>query len=742
MIRGFIFDVYPDYRKDVMVTWLLTKQGAVSIEEPYHPDFFVSASKSNLQDLVTYLQQLPDINHIQFKQKKTKLASDQTHHVLQITPSSLSHFHPLAKQIDRWGKYHIYQLYNVDLRIPTRYLHHHGLFFNAFVSVDNKRFSLHDDQWAIDYEVPSFSVTTLHVEQSKKPALFSFENPITTITIDDACFQEENEVDTILTAVRHIQKQNPDIVFTQQGDSIAFPFLLKRAEKKGITKHLIFGRDTKKHLYPMKQESSYLSYGRVLHRPAFYMLAGRIHIDTTHSFFHGEGGLSGLIDLSRCSNISFQLLSRLGPGTAISQIQVNTALDQGYLIPWKKTRPEIWKTAAHLLASDRGGLILDPVVGLHENVIELDFASLYPNIMVLYNISPETMLCSCCLPSDQQVPQLGYHICVKKEGLLPTVLKPILQRRFLFKARSKNKMYDQQRYAKLQQTWKWVLIVCFGYTGYRNARYGRIECHESITAFSRDILIKAIEMVESAGYQVLHGIVDSLWIQPKSPSIKPLQLARMISMKTGIRIEMEGIFHWIVFLPSKGTGVGALNRYYGLYDHGEIKTRGIELRQHNTPFFFKEVQKQMLQVFSEATDASAFAQLISPAVQVLLNAGKDIHTGCIHPNDVVFTTRISKQISSYKVENVVKAALQQLAQYDIHLQPGQLLRYIVQNSKAKHFSEKVCIQELVTDETPIDVRFYLHFLARCGETLLLPFGYTADMFEQMLLHQWKQGGGL
>ena len=71
---------------------------------------------------------------------------------------------------------------------------------------------------------------------------------------------------------------------------------------------------------------------------------------------------------------------------------------------------------------------------------------------------------------------------------------------------------------EMQQAWKWILLVCFGYTGYRNARFGRIECYESITAFSRDILLIAKETVEQAGYKVLHGIIDSLWIKPSTAS--------------------------------------------------------------------------------------------------------------------------------------------------------------------------------------------------------------------------------
>jgi DNA polymerase elongation subunit (family B) len=172
-----------------------------------------------------------------------------------------------------------------------------------------------------------------------------------------------------------------------------------------------------------------------------------------------------------------------------------------------------------------------------------------------------------------RVPQLGYHICTKQIGLLPEVLKPVIYRRFLYKARSKNNKYDSQMYKDLQQAWKWLLIVCFGYTGYRNARYGRIECHESITAFARDILLDAVEVSEKAGYTVLHGIIDSLWIQSTKHNVDPKKLSRSIGEKTGIRMDVEGRYKWIVFLPSKQYDVGALTRY--LFYQRQITQRNL-----------------------------------------------------------------------------------------------------------------------------------------------------------------------
>ena len=44
---------------------------------------------------------------------------------------------------------------------------------------------------------------------------------------------------------------------------------------------------------------------------------------------------------------------------------------------------------------------------------------------------------------------------------------------------------------------KWLLVCCFGYTGYKNARFGKIEAHEAINAVARETLLVAKEIAES-----------------------------------------------------------------------------------------------------------------------------------------------------------------------------------------------------------------------------------------------------
>jgi DNA polymerase-2 len=733
MLNGNILDVYPDPTKNVMISWIITDGKAIRIEDAFEPSFFVYAPKNNLYNVAEILQDLPQVKQVHITQKKIVLGSQKHHHVLEVTPRRLGDLTAVATMIDLWGGFHTYHLFNVDIRLPTRYLHTKGVFCNASVGWDGKQF--HDDQWALDYDRPSFTSIYLAIHHNSSGTIAAYNDPIAHISINDTTIAEENETDTILAAVKEIQRVDPDFIYTQQGDSVLFPYLAYRAHQLGIYTQVTLGRESHTktaYLRPTKQSKSYFSYGQIIYRPAFYTLQGRIHIDTTHSFLYGESGLHGLLDISRCSNIPMQLLSRLGPGTAISQIQVNEATNQGYLIPWKKNMPEGWKTGRELLAADRGGLILEPAVGLHEGIVELDFASLYPNIMLRYNISPETLLCSCCPSSHLRVPQLGYHICVNHRGLLPTVLEPILRRRFCFKARSKNNYYDREYYKELQGAWKWVLLVCFGYTGYRNARYGRIECHESITAFSRDILLTAMEVAEAAGYSVLHGIIDSLWIKRNQPEVTPTQLARLISKRTGIKMDVEGRYKWIVFLPSKNGDVGALNRYYGLFDTNELKIRGVELRQHNTPVFLQTVQQAMLDVLSLAHTAAEFRDLIPAAVATLVDYGKKITQGSITLNHLAYTTRVSRAITDYKVNTLVKAALLQLRDIHITIEPGQSVRYIVTDEHAQTYTQRVCVAEQIRGDEPVDVDFYLRQIAKCGESILIPFGYTMEKLETLL----------
>ena len=195
---------------------------------------------------------------------------------------------------------------------------------------------------------------------------------------------------------------------------------------------------------------------------------------------------------------------------------------------------------------------------------------------------------------------------------------------------------------------------CFGYTGYKNARFGRIECHESITAYGREILLDAKEVAEECGYNVLHGIVDSLWVTTngakmptESAALREAysELCAAVTGRTGIDIEFEGFYRWIVFLPNKSTGVGALTRYYGLLDSGKFKVRGIELRQRSTPKFFMSFQKELLDTLANARTKHELEEIVkTDAMDVLRRYAGTLLRGECTPQELVFATRVTREL--------------------------------------------------------------------------------------------------
>jgi len=160
-------------------------------------------------------------------------------------------------------------------------------------------------------------------------------------------------------------------------------------------------------------------------------------------------------------------------------------------VPFQKKDAESLRNICELRACDKGGMIFQPEPGVYERVHQIDFTSLYPSIIVKYNLSPETI----------EHPEL--------KGFLITVLSPLLALRIETKRRKK----IDPEYKGLDSVLKWMLVTCFGYTGYRNAKFGQIQVHEGITGISRELLIKIKELAEEMGFEVLHGIVDCLWVR-------------------------------------------------------------------------------------------------------------------------------------------------------------------------------------------------------------------------------------
>jgi len=144
----------------------------------------------------------------------------------------------------------------------------------------------------------------------------------------------------------------------------------------------------------------------------------------------------------------------------MSSLQIYHAIKRGVLIPWSKSQPEDFKNGNNLILADRGGFIYEPKFGIHDWVGEVDFSSLYPTIMLRRNLSGETVNCECCSDSSSLVPEVGFHVCKRQQGIVPASLDILLKKRAEYK-RWRNEAKDpttRMRYDHRQAALKWILV--------------------------------------------------------------------------------------------------------------------------------------------------------------------------------------------------------------------------------------------------------------------------------------------
>ncbi len=710
----YLLDVQYNQEESTVTCWIKNNDTLQTLSETYYPEIYISGNP----ELKSMLSTIPGVISTCFDHKKTHLSGD-SERLIKMKLKNTGIIYDIAGMLEERGC----MLYNIDLDPARQYMLFKNIFPMGNPNVDNR--------YSLDYEVPLLKVMELSVKPEKQHGIITMDEPIGSITLGVTVLDGHEK--EMLSAISNIlENEDPDIILTNGGDHFDLPYLYYRAEKYGIQLQLgrIKDRSPKKGM-------SYFSYGRILYKPQRHILSGRLHLDRD-SFMFRAGGLSGLIDLARITGIPLQELSRISPGSAVNAMQVNQAQRDSVLVPWKRNLAENWKTALELMIADRGALVIEPRVGLHENAAELDFASLFPNIMVNHNISPETVLCGCCKDSKIRVPFTGYNICEQHIGLIPRVLKPLIERRMAFKKRITEFPERAEEYRMKQNLLKWLLVTSFGYMGYNKARFGRIECHESITAYGREILLQTIELAEEMGFEVLHGIVDSLWVKGKHPD----ELCRQASERIGITLEHKGVFKWIVFLPNKSNGSGALNRYYGVMMNGKLKVRGIEMRRSDTPALIIHMQEEMLSCLMGAVDAAGFYRAIPDALKVLREYSRQVLAGECRVDDLILTARISRNIEDYRQSNSNTAAIRQFRKEGVTIQPGQSIRYVITDHTSKSYSKRVKIAELADDNTQYDRGKYYEFLLRAAESIFLPFGYTKNVLDEIVRRNMQTDLGL
>ncbi len=284
---------------------------------------------------------------------------------------------------------------------------------------------------------------------------------------------------------------------------------------------------------------------------------------------------------------------------------------------------------------------------------------------------------------------------------------------------------------------KWLLVVCFGFLGYKNARFGRIEAHEAVTKGGREVLLRAKEVAEEEGFEVLHMYVDALWIKKKGCN-KPEHFSDLITRineRTRLAINLDGIYRWLAFLPSKtDSRIPIANRYFGVFQSGEVKLRGIESRRRDTPPWIAKVQKEMIQILAKAKTRSELERCLCEAFDFYNRALKTLKSGEVDSHGLVINGKVSYALDAYKASTPSVRAARQMEAAGITIKPGQRVRFLYTRGEPDVIPWDLSAR---IEHSRIDVAKYLELLAKAGATVLAPFG-----IEPILMLEWSQRGGI
>jgi DNA polymerase-2 len=363
---------------------------------------------------------------------------------------------------------------------------------------------------------------------------------------------------------------------------------------------------------------------------------------------------------------------------------------------------------------------------------------MYPSLMVKYNLSAETVgrPCPKCLSSTPNgvggidspgggpavIPEIGYPVCQCRKGIVPLTLEPLLEKRLALKkaARALPEGAEREVLRRRQVALKWLLVTCFGYLGYKNARFGRIEAHESTTACGRDTLLRAKEIAEARGYRFLNGLTDALWVHKQgSTDAEHQALVEEIGRETGVRIDIEGVYRWLAFPPSRQYAASPVaNRYFGAFEDGKIKMRGIEARRHDTIRWIRDAQAEMLEILARARTAAEYRALLAEEVFALARAKlEELRRGAVPPRMLAILHRLSRTPEEYRTNLPVALAARELAARGVHLAPGEAVEYVLALGGGARPYDAWRASDCV------DSSRYRELFLRMLESLAVPAGY-------------------
>jgi DNA polymerase II len=723
---GWLFDLYA--HKEGVVLWLVDEEGKLySFTQPFQITFYAGGPFHRLRQLWRFLKEKP----VHLSRTQRSDLHEGVKDVLEVNVFNASLFDGLFKEV--YQHFPDLRYYDTDIPLILRYAADYGVFPLGLCRIEVEQgwkisgIMPLDTPWELDPRLPDLRILEIRPDVNPSYALphylfLHFHRFKYKLSLDDP-----RQVLFSLNGI--LQQFNPDVILTSYGDVWLFSYLELISRKTNIPFNP--NRDPAQSVH-RKKEISFVNYGQAHYRSEQVHLFGRWHVDDKNCMTFGDYGLAGAIEQARITGLPVQEIARRSPGAGIAAMQTLTALKRNILVPYQQQKGEVPKTYNELLVSDRGGLVFEPLPGVFPHVAILDFMSMYPSIIVEYNISPETV------GVDEEdalyIPEMGIKIG-SQEGLVPAALRQMVEKRVEIKKRLKQTNTNDSRYTRYKaykNALKWLCVVAYGRLGFANSTFGRINSHEVVSYIGRKLLLKAKEIAEDHGFTVIHAYVDSLFISradaTREEDFQPL--LKEIEQETKLPIEVEQVYSWMAFVSSRrNPNLSVANRFFGLQKDGEYKIRGLALRREDTPLFVAKAQSQVLQILAKEKDPSQLAILLPEILSMLQEKLSALTNREVPMEELLITQTLSRELDEYRVPSPAARAGRQLQAMGKSIQMGQRIQFIYTRTK-----QGVWVWGLAQPFNPalIDTVRYKEILFRAVYEVLQPLGVTENVLRTWL----------
>ena len=499
-------------------------------------------------------------------------------------------------------------------------------------------------------------------------------------------FYDEDNEKGMIEDVFNLIKDYP-LLITYNGDGFDLPYLYNRADRLGIDKNtnpLYMMRDSatlKKgvhldlyrtlsnrafQIYAFGQKytdfslnsvskgllnEQKLDYGVEIDEMTLYQIGKYCQNDAYLTYkltsFNDDLLMNLLVVISRIGRMPIDDISRMGVSQWIRSLLYYEHRKNNMLIPRReeidKRSTEVKNDAVIKDKKYRGGLVVEPKEGIHFDVTVMDFASLYPSIIKVKNLSYETVRCSHTECKKNMIPQTNHWVCTKKNGLTSVLIGSLRDLRVnYYKTMSKNQNLtneERQLYTVVAAALKVILNASYGVMGAQIFPLYFLPAAEATTATGRHIILDTIEKCRELNVDVLYGDTDSIFV--KNPTEQQMQtIINQAKNNHGVELEVEKEYRYVVLSDRK-------KNYLGVTKNGKVDVKGLTGKKSHTPAFIKSLFYDILDVLAEVKTNDEFKNAKSKISSKITECSRKIQAKEIPLSDLAFNVMLSKSLNEY-----------------------------------------------------------------------------------------------